>query len=279
MAADSLGKGVEGFPLAQRTPDQDLNSDERSKLANPKSPESTHPQSKERSLKPAPVLDSTEGISLSKLPTTTSGGVPTAQEAQFAVLFKLNLQRCQHAITVAKAGPQSDKQSVKWIMRELSHMKTYDPATINFSIEPMSDNIYNWVGTLFGPSDTPYEGGIFFLRIQYPENYPFASPKIWFVTKIYHPNVDAAGRICPKDPGFGWSPVSSVRALLLAMSSLLAAPKTDAPVAPEIARLYLDDQGRYDATARWYTKTYATGERPPERELWAVDLYDPPGSR
>lgn len=47
-----------------------------------------------------------------------------------------------------------------------------------------------------GPQDSPYEGGTFKLELFLPEEYPMAAPKVRFMTKIYHPNVDKLGRIC-----------------------------------------------------------------------------------
>ena len=49
---------------------------------------------------------------------------------------------------------------------------------------------------IHGPEQSPYEGGVFKLELFLPDDYPMTPPKIRFLTKIYHPNIDRLGRIC-----------------------------------------------------------------------------------
>jgi ubiquitin-protein ligase len=52
------------------------------------------------------------------------------------------------------------------------------------------------IAVIRGAEDTPYAGGNFNLSVAMPQRYPFEPPKVHFVTPIYHPNIDSAGRIC-----------------------------------------------------------------------------------
>ena len=45
---------------------------------------------------------------------------------------------------------------------------------------PLDDNLTLWEGTLIGPDDSPYEGGVFKLEIRFPEKYPFEAPRVRF---------------------------------------------------------------------------------------------------
>lgn len=70
-----------------------------------------------------------------------------------------------------------------------------DPVS-GISAKPHDDNLRYFDVTIDGPDQTPYEGGRFHLELYLPEDYPMEAPKIRFLTKIYHPNIDRLGRIC-----------------------------------------------------------------------------------
>uniref|UniRef100_A0A2K5YS90 UBC core domain-containing protein n=1 Tax=Mandrillus leucophaeus TaxID=9568 RepID=A0A2K5YS90_MANLE len=62
--------------------------------------------------------------------------------------------------------------------------------------EPYESNTHYFHVVIAGPWDSPFEGRTFKLEPFLPEEYPMAAPKVRFMTKVCHPNVDKLGRIC-----------------------------------------------------------------------------------
>lgn len=147
---------------------------------------------------------------------------------------------------------------------------------------------------IHGPSSSPYEGtlklsriihigpaclhkilgGVFKLELFLPDDYPMAPPKIRFLTKIFHPNVDKLGRICLdvlksvlwNIPWVlrhkltmldNWSPALQIRTILLSIQALLGAPNPDDPLAADVAKSWKEDEQAAIATAKAWTQQYA----------------------
>jgi ubiquitin-conjugating enzyme E2 D/E len=142
------------------------------------------------------------------------------------------------------------------IQKELEDLRMSPPDTC--SAGPVDEsNLYLWEGTILGPKDSPYEGGVFSLLITFPTNYPFKAPTVTFKTKVFHPNINAQGGICLDILKDQWSPSLTISKVLLSISSLLTDANPKDPLVPEIARLYVENRPEFDRIAREWTQTYA----------------------
>lgn len=148
--------------------------------------------------------------------------------------------------------------STKRITKELLDLQNDPP--LNCSAGPIDDaDMFNWEGVMFGPSDSPYAGGVFKVRIQFPIDYPFKPPRIQFTTKIYHPNINTEGFICLDILKQNWSPALTISKVLLSILSMLTDPNPKDPLMIDIATQYTNNRAEYEITAREWTQTYAQG--------------------
>ncbi len=148
--------------------------------------------------------------------------------------------------------------ALRRIQKELEDVMKDPPA--GCSAGPVKEDLYNWEGVIFGPSDSPYAGGVFKLNIRFPTDYPFKQPHIEFTTKIFHPNINSAGGICLDILKSQWSPALTISKVLLSILSLLTDPNPADPLVPDIAALYKADRAAYEMKAREWTMMYAMGE-------------------
>lgn len=145
--------------------------------------------------------------------------------------------------------------ALKRINKELQDLGRDPPAQC--SAGPVGEDLFHWQATIMGPPDSPYQGGVFFLTINFPTDYPFKPPKVAFTTRIYHPNINSNGSICLDILRSQWSPALTISKVLLSICSLLCDPNPDDPLVPEIARIYKTDREKYNELAREWTRKYA----------------------
>ena len=143
------------------------------------------------------------------------------------------------------------------LQRELAEIQIDPPP--NCTAGPIkADDLFKWEAMIFGPDDTPYAGGCFKLLINFTSEYPFKPPIVQFVTKVYHPNINAAGGICLDILKNQWSPALRISKVLLSICSLLAEPNPSDPLMPDIAYQFTHNRDKYNETAREYTLTFAS---------------------
>ena len=145
--------------------------------------------------------------------------------------------------------------ALKRLQRELIEIQKDTP--VNCSAGPCNNDLLNWEATIIGPTETPYEGGIFKLKILFPADYPFKPPKITFETRIYHPNINGTGGICLDILKDQWSPALNITKVLLSICSLLDEPNPDDPLMPEIAQLFKSNKAEFTRIAREHNVKYA----------------------
>ena len=146
--------------------------------------------------------------------------------------------------------------ALRRIQKELKDLEKDPPA--NTSGGPISENdLFNWKATIIGPEDSPYAGGLFFLNIHFPSDYPFKPPKLQFTTKVYHPNINSNGGICIEILQDQWGPAITISKVLLCVRSLLTDPNPDTALVPEIGTQYIKDREKFNETAIEWTRQYA----------------------
>ncbi|KAH0476425.1 MAG: hypothetical protein KVP17_001329 [Porospora cf. gigantea B] len=122
---------------------------------------------------------------------------------------------------------------------------------------PAADNPRYFTIDMLGPEGTPYERGNYKLELFLPEHYPMESPKIRFLTRIYHPNIDKLGRICLDILKDKWSPALQIRTVLLSVQALLSSPEPDDPLDQAVAKHFKSNKAGAEAKAREWNMTYA----------------------
>lgn len=146
-------------------------------------------------------------------------------------------------------------KSAKRIQKELAEI-TLDPPC-NCSAAPKADDIYQWVATIMGPEKSLYQGGVFFLHISFPKDYPFKPPKVVFRTRIFHCNINSSGAICLDILKTEWSPALTISKVLLSICSLLTDANPHDPLVGSIAQQYVNQRESHDDQAREWTRRYA----------------------
>ena len=161
----------------------------------------------------------------------------------------------------------SSLETMKRIQGELKEL-TRNPM-INFGITVGlfdESNIFEWKCTILGPQDTCYKGGLFFVKIIFPQDYPNTKPEIFFITPIYHLNVkyytafdQPLGHICLSTLN-DWKPSYKINKVFPEIFYLFShnnpgSPYDDANYTRR--NEFINNRDLFEKKARHFTKKYA----------------------
>ncbi|CAI0417224.1 unnamed protein product [Linum tenue] len=114
----------------------------------------------------------------------------------------------------------------------------------DYKVEMINDGMQEFYVEFHGPKDR----GVWKIRVELPDAYPYKSPSIGFINKIYHPNVDEmSGSVCLDVINQTWSPMFDlVNVFEVFLPQLLLYPNPSDPLNGEAAALMMRDRSTYD---------------------------------
>ncbi|TKA27414.1 Ubiquitin-conjugating enzyme E2 8 [Salinomyces thailandicus] len=136
----------------------------------------------------------------------------------------------------------------------------------DYEVTLVNDNMYVAIAVqefyvrFKGPEETPFAGGLWKIHVELPDQYPYKSPSIGFINRIFHPNIDElSGSVCLDVINQTWSPMyDMINIFEVFLPQLLRYPNPTDPLNGEAAALMMRDQKSYDAKVKEYVARYAT---------------------
>lgn len=120
-------------------------------------------------------------------------------------------------------------ETIKRLLKDVRQLIKHPLYDNNIYYSHDDNDITKGYAMIIGPSDTPYFGGYYFFKLDYPIDYPFTPPKVTYMTNDgvtrFNPNLYKCGKVCVSIlntwPGDKWSSCQTINSILLTLCSLL----------------------------------------------------------
>ncbi|KAL1589583.1 Ubiquitin-conjugating enzyme E2 8 [Cladosporium halotolerans] len=143
----------------------------------------------------------------------------------------------------------------------------------DYEVTLVNDNMQEFYVRFKGPEETPFLGGLWKIHVELPDQYPYKSPSIGFVNRIFHPNIDElSGSVCLDVINQTWSPMyDMINIFEVFLPQLLRYPNPTDPLNGEAAALLMKEPKAYDLKVKEYVAKYATKEQLDEADEGSDD--------
>ncbi|XP_021745589.1 ubiquitin-conjugating enzyme E2 22-like [Chenopodium quinoa] len=144
---------------------------------------------------------------------------------------------------------------IKQLAKELKNLDETPPEGIKVGVN--DDDFTTIFADIDGPAVTPYENGVFRMKLILSSDFPHTPPKGYFLTKIFHPNIANNGEICVNTLKKDWNPTLGLRHVLLVIRCLLIEPFPESALNEQAGKMLLENYEEYARLARLYTGIHA----------------------
>ncbi|KAI3500597.1 hypothetical protein L1887_36421 [Cichorium endivia] len=149
---------------------------------------------------------------------------------------------------------------IKQLAKELRNLNETPPEGIKVGVN--DDDFSTIYADIEGPAGTPYESGVFRMKLILSRDFPHSPPKGYFLTKIFHPNIATNGEICVNTLKRDWNPSLGLRHVLVVVRCLLIEPFPESALNEQAGKMLLEDYEEYARHARLYTGIHALKPKP-----------------
>lgn len=147
-------------------------------------------------------------------------------------------------------------QVIVRVSREIAALAKSPPDGIRY-VAMEDEKISEIHVKMAGPDGTPYQGGIFRVKLVLSYDFPQSPPRGFFQTKIYHPNVSTKGEICVNTLKRDWTADVSIVHILQVIRCLLIVPFPESSLNDEAGKLFMESYTEYAERARLWTRVHA----------------------
>ena len=141
------------------------------------------------------------------------------------------------------------------IMKEFNQLKNSKCISI-VKCEFIDGDMNNWLVAFEGSPTSPYEDGIFKVKVNLPDNFPNGRPYLYFITKMFHPNINPTNGCVSLNLMYEWVPTRTIEEVFFGFLEVMENPRVGRG-GGEPAKLLAENRDKFFEKVREYTIQFA----------------------